>query len=166
MYLRHLATSTFDQHFCNPSISSSLVLGSILHLTYSLTSCHRFSIGFKSGDCAGVFHQIMPSWSIHSRANLDVCLGSLVLLHKQDILTTVNQRLQTLKMLTYPSPSHHSIKNNYACSSTSANASPYMHLSRVLGPGFWSGLLSLLSTAEPPVSFQLETGLVGPKEHS
>ena len=39
-----------------PSISCSLVFGLTSLLTYSFDSCHKFSIGLRSGDSAGVFH--------------------------------------------------------------------------------------------------------------
>ena len=43
----------------------------------SLSSCQRFSMGFKSGDSAGVFYQlILFSW-MKSWAKREVCLGSL-----------------------------------------------------------------------------------------
>ena len=43
----------------------------------SLSSCQRFSIGLRSGDSAGVFHQLMELSFIQSAAYPDVCLGSL-----------------------------------------------------------------------------------------
>ena len=43
----------------------------------SLSLCHKFSIGFKSGDSAGVFHQLIPLLVMKSRAKMEVCLGSL-----------------------------------------------------------------------------------------
>ena len=46
-------------------------------LMYSLSSCHIFSIGFKSGDSAGVFHQLIPFSTMKSLAKCEVCLGSL-----------------------------------------------------------------------------------------
>ena len=44
-----------------PETSSCLLLGLIPRLIYSLSSCQRFSIGFRSGDSGGVFHQFTPS---------------------------------------------------------------------------------------------------------
>ena len=60
-----------------PLISSSLFLGLISRLKNSLSSCHRFSMGFRSGDSAGVFHQFSCFSPIHALACLDVCFGSL-----------------------------------------------------------------------------------------
>ena len=56
MNLLHLAWSSVPQDCYIPSISS-LVLGLISCRMYPLSSCHRFSMGLKSGDSAGVFHQ-------------------------------------------------------------------------------------------------------------
>ena len=53
--------------------------------TKFLSSYHIFSIGFKSGDSAGVFHQLIP-WSLmKSRAKLDVCLGSLFFMKRCEL---------------------------------------------------------------------------------
>ena len=43
----------------------------------TLNSCHKFSIGLRSGDSAGIFNQLMPFSSMNSFACLDVCFGSL-----------------------------------------------------------------------------------------
>ena len=59
MYLLHFATSILAQKAFIPLISWSLVVGLISLLMYSLSSCHKFSIGFRSGDSGGVFHQSM-----------------------------------------------------------------------------------------------------------
>ena len=59
---------------------NQLLLGFRLDLSllmYSFNSCHKFSIGLRSGDSAGVFHQLMPFSSMNSFACLDVCFGSL-----------------------------------------------------------------------------------------
>ena len=60
-----------------PSTSSSLVCGLTSLRKYSFSLCHRFLIGLQSGLSGGVFHQFTLSLSIKSRANLDVCFGSL-----------------------------------------------------------------------------------------
>ena len=52
-------------------------LVSLLSGYYSFSSCQRFSIGLRSGDSAGVFHQFTPFSSIHSLAYNNVRLGSL-----------------------------------------------------------------------------------------
>ena len=42
-----------------------------------LSSCHKFSMGFKSGFSGGVRHQSTPFSTKNSRAFWEVCLGSL-----------------------------------------------------------------------------------------
>ena len=57
--------------------SSALVVGFTSRRIYSLSSCHRFSMGFMSGDSAGVFHQLTScSWK-NAWALRDACSGSL-----------------------------------------------------------------------------------------
>ena len=77
IYLLHLCTSTVLQNSFIPSTSSSLLFGLTTRRMYSLSSCHRFSIGFISGDSGGVFHQLIPFASIQSLAYPEVCFGSL-----------------------------------------------------------------------------------------
>ena len=77
IYFMHLALSTVSQNCRIPSTSSALVRGFTSHLIYSFNSCHRFSMGFKSGDSAGVFHQWIAFDSMNSFPWFDVCLGSL-----------------------------------------------------------------------------------------
>ena len=79
MHLLRFSTVTFSQNCTIPTISSCFVLGLTSLLQNSLSSCHIhvFSIGFKLGNSAGAFHQLIP-WSLmKSRAKLEVCLGSL-----------------------------------------------------------------------------------------
>lgn len=77
MYLLHLATSTVSQNFCMPSTKACFVVGLISLLRYSFSSCHRFSIGFISGDSGGVFHQFTLFSNIKALARFEVCFGSL-----------------------------------------------------------------------------------------
>ena len=77
IYFMHLALSTVSQNCRIPSTSSALVRGFTSRLIYSFNSCHRFSMGFKSGDSAGVFHQWIAFDSMNSFPWFDVCLGSL-----------------------------------------------------------------------------------------
>ena len=77
MYLLHFATSTVAQNALMPSISSLLTFGFTSLLIYSLSSCHKFSIGFKSGGSGGVFHHFIPLCVSHTCAYLEVCYGSL-----------------------------------------------------------------------------------------
>ena len=77
IYLLHFATSTVLQNFKMPSTNSCLVLGFTSLQINSFSSCHKFSIGFMSGDSAGVFHQLIPFSSKKCLARIEVCLGSL-----------------------------------------------------------------------------------------
>lgn len=82
MYFLHLAILTVFQNSIIPLISSSLLCGLTSLLMYSLSSCHRFSTGFKSGDSGGVLHQLIPFSSKYDWAHLDVCLGSLSCMYR------------------------------------------------------------------------------------
>lgn len=73
----HFSLVTVSQNLSIPSTSSLLFLGLISRRMNSLSSCHIFSIGFKSGDSGGVRHQLMHFSSKNTLANFDVCLGSL-----------------------------------------------------------------------------------------
>ena len=75
MYLLHFAWSTVPQNCSIPSISSSLVLGLISRRMYSLSSCHRFSMRLRSGDSAGVFHQLTDLFCSHCLSCLMSALG-------------------------------------------------------------------------------------------
>ena len=77
MYFKHFFWSTVPQNSSIPLISSSLVFGLTSLLTYSFNSCQRFSIGLRSGDSAGVFHQLIELSRNHSFVILAACLGSL-----------------------------------------------------------------------------------------
>ena len=61
IYLLHFSILTVSQNFSMPEMSSSFVEGLISRLMYSFSSCHKFSIGLRSGDSGGVFHQLIPS---------------------------------------------------------------------------------------------------------
>lgn len=52
----------------------------------TLNSCHKFSIGLRSGDSAGVFNQLMAFSSMNSFACLDVCFWSLIYDHQGILL--------------------------------------------------------------------------------
>ena len=60
MHLQHFCTITVSQKLLMPDTSSDLLHGFTSRLIYSLSSCHKFSIGFASGDSGGVFHQSIP----------------------------------------------------------------------------------------------------------
>ena len=48
-----------------------------LYFPSDVSSCHKFSIGLRSGDSGGVCHQLIPFSSMNFFACFDVCLGSL-----------------------------------------------------------------------------------------
>ena len=73
MYLLHFSTGTVSQNCTVPLISFCFVLGLTSLLLNSSSSCHIFSIGFKSGDSAGVFHQLIPCPMMKFQAKLEVC---------------------------------------------------------------------------------------------
>ncbi len=73
----HFSTLTVCQNDTIPSINCCCVWGFTSRLIYSLSSCHKFSIGFMSGDSGGVHHQLMALSSKKACACFDVCLGSL-----------------------------------------------------------------------------------------
>lgn len=82
MYLLHLDIPTVSQNLIIPLTSSSLLCGLTSLLIYSLSSCHIFSIGFKSGDSGGVLHQLIPFSSKYDLAHLEVCFGSLSCMYR------------------------------------------------------------------------------------
>lgn len=69
--------STVCQNSWIPLINSCFVCGLISRRRYSFNSCHKFSIGFMSGDSGGDFHQLIPFSSKNSEAKREVCFGSL-----------------------------------------------------------------------------------------
>lgn len=78
MYLVHFSASTrSSQNLEIPFTNSSLVRGFTIVLRKCFSSCHSSSIGLRSGDSGGVFHQLIPFCSIKVLASRLVCLGSL-----------------------------------------------------------------------------------------
>ena len=77
IYFLHFWGFTVCQNSAIPSISCSFVVGFTSLLMYSLSSCHKFSIGLRSGDSGGVCHQLIRLFSMYFFAYFDVCLGSL-----------------------------------------------------------------------------------------
>ena len=93
MYLLHFSTVAVSQNFTIPSISSCFVLGLTSLIMNFLSSRHKFSIGFKSGNSAGVFHQLIPLLVMKLRAKMEVCLGSLSCMKRWGVvgkLTRIN----------------------------------------------------------------------------
>ena len=75
MYLLHFRKSTMSQK--GSTINSALLCGFTSCRMNSFSSWHMLSIGFRSGDSGGVFHQFIPSLLKKVAACLEVCLGSL-----------------------------------------------------------------------------------------
>ena len=77
IYLQHFSGVTVAQNDCMPCKSSSLFLGLAVVRMKCFISCHRFSIGFKSGLSGGVFSTlILFAWKNLCVA-LDVWQGAL-----------------------------------------------------------------------------------------
>ena len=107
MYFLHLAMSTVFQNSRIPFTNSSLVLGLTSLRWYFFNSCHKFSIGFKSGDSGGVFHQFMLFSVRKSLHRFEVCFGSLSCIRRWSsgqILSKKGSRVCSI-MLTYKTAS-------------------------------------------------------------
>lgn len=76
-YLVHFLLSTVDQKLLMPDINCSFVCGFISRRMNSLSSCHMFSIGLRSGDSAAVFHHSTLLSLRNFCARPEVCFGSL-----------------------------------------------------------------------------------------
>ena len=100
MYLRHFSPDTEPQNCTIPSTSSSLLLGLTSLLRYSFSSCHKFSMGFRSNDSRGDFHQLIPMVRKKDSPSLDVCLGSLSCIKRWPSGYTIRSNV-CCKMLTY-----------------------------------------------------------------
>ena len=61
---------------CKAFQSSAAVLGS-RRLAAVLTSCHKFSIGFASGDFGGQSNSVTSCWRSHCLVDRDVWIGAL-----------------------------------------------------------------------------------------
>ena len=106
MYRLHFSIFTVSQKTLIPSTNWSLVFGFISLLRNSFSSCQRFSIGLRSGDSAGVFHQLISSFSNQAFALLEVCLGSLSCMNNTgSSLPSINGFSPASKTLIYPSAS-------------------------------------------------------------
>lgn len=79
MYLAHCLAVKVLQKERMPETSSSLVLGFAVHCKKVFIPAHTFSMGFKSGEEAGVFitELMIPACSIHALVERLVCLESL-----------------------------------------------------------------------------------------
>ena len=151
MYLRHFSPDTEPQNSLIPSTSSSFVFGLISLLMYSFSSCHIFSMGFRSGDSGGVFHYLILLVVKKSLPRFEVCLGSLsftqlcsnktctvkIYLHKsvairEHLLDEWNQSL--LQDIDVHWGVHNPIKYADSSPATHTNASPYVDLDWMFCP--------------------------------
>ena len=67
----------FAQNFLIPCTSSCLLCGFTFDSKKNLSSCHKSSIGLRSGLSGGVRHQLIFFSLKKAFACLDVCFGSL-----------------------------------------------------------------------------------------
>lgn len=79
MYLAHCLAVKVLQKERMPETSSSLVFGFAVDCKKVFIPAHTFSMGFKSGEEAGVFitELMIPACSIHALVERLVCLESL-----------------------------------------------------------------------------------------
>ena len=77
MYLLHICGVTVLQNVLLPSFSSGILLGLCLFLRKFFIDPHTFSIGFKSGLSARLFHQCILFFSKKAWIYRLVCFGSL-----------------------------------------------------------------------------------------
>ena len=129
-----------------------MVFGFTSRLMNSLSSCHRFSMGFKSGDSAGVRHQLIPFSTNHSLAATEVF--RIIVCHHS--MTIRKPRLYkgfegVLQYLNVEIAIHCTLKDTHSCSPPLADTSPDMYLHRVFWLRLRSGWLACLPTAEPLV---------------
>ena len=130
MYFKYLATSTVLQNPFIPSISWSLVVSLASLRMDSLSSCQMFSIGLRSGDSAGVFHQLlMELFFIQSAAYPDVFQ---VILHKSMLFgKNIGDEWYkgALKDAHKQLLLHNPLKNAHPSPSFLQYTGPHMHLS-------------------------------------
>jgi hypothetical protein len=132
MYFSHFAWSTVPQNCCIPSISSSFTFGLTSRRMYSLSSCHRVSMGLRSGDSAGVFHRLMDlSYPL-------LChvwrMFWVIVLHEFMPLWIhpLDERYQ--RLVQDVNKKHCIHKYTDSSPSSSANPGPHMNFRGVLGP--------------------------------
>lgn len=156
---------TVCQNCIIPSISSCLLFGFTSRQMYSFSSCHKFSIGLKSGDSVGVHHQFMFFQSKNSLATCAWSVLGIVVLHEsitsREIASNKWEQI-TFQHLNVEGCIHFSFKNANLCSSLFTDYCPYMDLNRVFlfGLQFW-WLVYLLKTL-PSVAFQLHRRFITP----
>ena len=86
-YIYCISMLTVSHNFKIPSISSCFIRCFTSLLLNSFNSCHKFSVGLRSGDYAGVFHQSILLSTMKSFSLLDICFGSLCSVNWETCLT-------------------------------------------------------------------------------
>ena len=132
MYFWHFAAVTVFQNSWMPLTSSSFVRGFTSRRRYSLSSCHMFSIGLKSGDSGGVGHHRTSFSSKNVCASRDVCLGSLSCMNLCPFI--YERQESSFEDICVQDGIHFSLEDADACSTTKADPRPNVDLCRVLCP--------------------------------
>ena len=154
MFRQHLYVSIVAQNWIIPSTSCSLFLGFTSQRINSLSSCHRFSTGFISGDSAGVRHQL-----ILAIKKLFSGTGSvfwIIILHEAMWVRIVlmNEWQECLlKDVTVQWCSHDSFKNAYCSRSFLTDPTPHVYLDWMFWMRFWARVFTFLSVAHTTMSF-------------
>ena len=135
MYFLHLFLSTVPQNSIIHRINSSFVFGLTLRQIYSFSSCHKFSIGFRSDDSAGVFHQFTPLLLNLSAACIPWGMFWAVFLH--ELVTTridfFNKWQQCSIKDLHEQLLQYAFKRTDSSPSMFTDTSPYMYLGWMFG---------------------------------
>ena len=114
-----------------PKTSSCFVLGLTSRQIYSFSSSNRCSIGLtlRSGDSAGVFHQLTLLLSRKLLAWIEECLGLLFCIKRCSFLSKFTSPINggsvfSIIYINKQEPVHDSVKDAYLCSSSLAYACP------------------------------------------
>lgn len=102
----------------------------------TLSSCHRFSIGFASGLSGGVLHQLMLLAVKNSWAFREVCMFGIIVLHESMTVWVHTLEEGYQSMGEDPNEqvcSHDPYKNANLCTTPPADSCPYMYFDWMLG---------------------------------
>ena len=95
LYLENFSASSLScQNRAIPFTSLSLVWGFTVFRMKCFSSCQTSLIGFRSGDMAGVIHQLMLFSFMKDLARLLVCLGSFYLLKPKTVWEGLSDKWQ------------------------------------------------------------------------
>lgn len=118
------------------TVSSSFTFGLTSCRMYSfLSSCHRFAMGLRSEDSAGVFHQLM-TYPPSTPLLYLTCFGVIVLHEFMPLwIHPLGERYQRLVQdVKNKHCIHDPLKYTDSSSSSSANPDPHMNFHGVLDP--------------------------------